>query len=666
MLVSSQINAIRSAVADVWIDQASRNLVEIIETNARLSPLTEADPGPIDLENNPYWRQPIEMALNPSTRKITILKSTQVGGTIISHATLYGLSIVDPAPAMLVFPTRDEARKQRDRIYQNGLVSGREFSRLVPPRRFWNMTAIELGATSANIAFSGSAQRLRGKPCKRIFLNETDVYEFKSGGGDPHKAAAERTKQFFDYLIYQESTPVGDESYIYAEWLKSQRRRWFCECPHCGTWQDLRFFTFRDGDMAGRGGIAGYRDASGELLDPAEARIKAHYVCVKGCRIDQEYKNSMVVGGRWLMEGQYIDETGITRGEATRDDRHVGFHIWTIHQSKITIGDIAAKFCESTADGKIREFFQDWLGLRYKIARKMPRWEVVAQKYKNETFSAHTLPPAVWFVTIGVDVQEDRIYFGTVGWAPLRTPYLIDWGERFRQADGDVAIGFDDEYEADESTAGAMIGSDLAQVPTILNTVYPVLGVNPLGLTEMAPRTMGIDTGWRRNQVYDLVAGINDPKRCRAFRGDDKVDPSQRFRPSAADINPDTGKPFHDGLKVWRIYKSFYQEQIDNRLAGAPGQPTVYQWPQDILPRGKKLVRQLTNVRKNERGIYVAVSKSLGEDYRDCLAYAETAADMVVGSMGWSAAAWHALKQERDRRQQQSRPRDDNPSILHR
>ena len=658
-LAISNLDSLRRALADVWSPRSMTRTSDVIEQNYRLSAITEADPGPYDLRGNPYWRGPIDACSDPDTRIVTILKSTQVGGTITSQGILLARAATDPAPAMIVFPTRDEAQKQRDRIYLNAEASSPLFARMVPPRRQWGMTAIELGAMSANLAWSGSAQRLRGKPCRDVYLSETDVYDVPTDDrGDPHRAAAERTKQFYNSLIFEESTPVGDDSYIFSRWEKSLKHRWYCPCPHCGAWQELRFFPNRTGKHAGCGGIVGYTvdgTPNGDLLDAETARIRAHYVCINGCRIEQNFKNAMVSAGKWVADGQKIDKRGRVRGKPSRDRRHVGYHIWTIHQNKLSIGDIAAAFVDRKADGDLRTFFQDWLGLRYRRQTKLPSWEVVARRFASP-YQIGVVPDDVWFLTVGVDVQRTHILFAVVGWAPMRTPYLIDFGEIHQSEE--TLIGLDDG-STDEDSATGVTGSDLARVPTFLDATYRVDGTTPTGRQSLRPRLVVVDSGYRQRQVYDVVADANEPNKLRAVRGDDSVTAQQRFRAGDADIDAATGKPMKAGLKVWRIFKMGYQEMMEQRLGGAPDQPGSLHLPQNILPAGRKLLRQMLNVRKNKRGVYVPVSHSVGEDYRDCICYAEAAADMVVGAIGWTRAAWDEWKQSTQRKTTKRRTRAD-------
>lgn len=655
------LTEIRRDVVAVWLSTRDRKLSEVIRENYRLSAETEADPGDYDLISNPYWEKVIDFAGSNRCNRITILKSTQVGGTVTSQGVMLALAVIDPAPAMVVFPTQDEAIIQRNRLYGNAMASRHKFSRLVPPHRLWNTRSIELGATNINIAFAGSPQRLRGKPCKRVFLNECDVYEYDGDAGNPHKAATERTKQFFDHTIIEESTPIGEDSYIFASWEKSQKNRWHVKCPCCNAWQELRFFT----NQEGLGGISGYTDKDGNLLEPNEAEKRAYYRCIKGCEIGQQYKNSMVAGGKWVAEGQEISEDGTVSGEPYRDDRHIGFHIWTIMQSKQSIGGIAAAFVNHKNDNRVLDFFQNWLGLRFRVRKSLPAWDIVGKKFKSE-FQLGQVPSDCWFLTSGCDVQDELVYWIVVGWAPGRTPHVVDFGEIYKLQGSDLFSSMISEDEQD-----ILLSSDLAKLsPTVLETQWPVIGVSPFGKDRMAVRLVNCDTNHRTREVHDLWAKLKSD-RFRCVRGDDSVKPKEKYRMSVVERNTRTGEVYREGgLRLWHIYRTLYQDAITQRLQlDSPSQPSAFRFPSDIVTRGKKLLRQFSNVRKNRKGYYEIINGAIGKDYRDCFGYAEAAADMVVGQMGWDAKDWELWRESylgRNREATKKASSHDHQSILER
>jgi phage terminase large subunit GpA-like protein len=657
--------SIRNIICTGWRHRRRTDIADIVKQNYRLSRAVEAEPGAYNLADIPWYREILDCMGDRDVRELVILKSTQVVGTVSTQGGMIALAMADPAPSMLVAPTQDEARKVRDRIYRNALASRKPFSSLVPPERLWNMQAVELGSATLNLAWSGSAQRLRGKPCKRVLLTECDVYEVDEDVGDPVQAAQERTKQFYDSLIIYESTPVGDDSKIFAKFETTRKHFWWIKCPHCDRAQPLRFFLYSRGELEGRGGLAGCRDSSGNLRSPDEARAAARYVCINGCEIDQSWKTTMIGGGQWLAEGQKIDRSGEITGQPLIPTRRgMGYHVWSMMSSKLTWGDIAAKYCKLVPEGLLRDFFQNDLGLRFRQTKPTPKWETVAATYTTP-FTSRTVPSDCLFLTGGVDVQETHLLYVVVGWTHSRTPWIVDWGEIERATAG-VMAGDSGDNQAPES--GVIIDSDLVQIdPLLLSSGYPVNGLSPLGRAVLPVRLMGIDSKYRRAQVLGYVRRLQT-ERLRAVQGVGRISSGRQFEASPVDKDPRSGASVEGGLIVWNVFKQFYQEQIEERLVAAPDQPKAFRLPEDILPRGKKFLRQLTNVRRNAKGVFDKVNHMLGEDYRDCFAIAESCADMVLGNVGWEPTNWQKhIDQLLKAREAATRPkRKETPTILER
>ena len=295
-----QIPKMLREAAKAWKPKKAIRLSEWVHENVRLSPIWEATTGRYDVEQNPFWREILDAMIDSEVRQITVQKSTQIGGTLTLIAAIWGLSELDPSPAMVVGPDELYTIELRDRIYANGEASPALRS-LVPRKKDRNTRYIDLGRSRAYLAWAGSAQRLRGRACKRVFRSEIDVYpDVTPKGGDPIKASAERVKRFPDSLIYDESSPDGDHSRVHQMYMHGHQAKWHVPCPHCGTWQELRFFPYKRGKYADCGGVAGYLDANGEILPLDKACNNAHYVCIKGCRVDQTDKNSMVRSGVWV------------------------------------------------------------------------------------------------------------------------------------------------------------------------------------------------------------------------------------------------------------------------------------------------------------------------------------------------------------------------------
>jgi phage terminase large subunit GpA-like protein len=277
----------RAAGVDAWSRIPEPDIIEWIESNLRFGPgdgdvQLESRKGPMTFADSPWWKFILRCAVDPRVTSIAIPAATQTHKTVsLILALPLFLAEFRPGPGMIVFPDENEARTIRDRIYTLVQESQKftEFHRLrVPPQHKWNLQQLDLGSMAIHLAWAGSKQRTRGKPCYYVFFTEVDVYPPPDNkAGDPVEAGKQRTKDVFRYKHLFESSPSEEPSTICdEESLSDVRWRWYFSCPHCGRKQEARFYVHKTGDYAGCGGIELTVRAMGSegdaLLTPQQAR----------------------------------------------------------------------------------------------------------------------------------------------------------------------------------------------------------------------------------------------------------------------------------------------------------------------------------------------------------------------------------------------------------
>lgn len=634
-------------MAEAWKPVPPEPVPDWSTSCLRLSPDFEAGGGDFDISGRPWWQEPLECYLDPQVRSVVMPAATRVGKTICLIAGILWCAENAPAPGMLVMPDQGTAIEMRDRIYANAIASKvrGQFKRIkIPSEYLWNSRWIDLGSMRVYLAWSGSRQRLRGRACKRVWLSEVDVYRGDKKAGNPIASAHQRTGAFYNYLHWHESSPSQHPSDICTmEEQCTDRRRWHAQCPHCGAYQELRFFPYKAGDLAGRGGISGLKNEHGEWLSPLEAKHQAHYVCVNGCKITNAQKGRFVENGRWITKGQKVMPDGRVKGKPAPSRDSVSFHLWAIHNDTKSFGDIAQAYLLARLEGTIPDFWGNWLGLAFTQTGKIPTWNELGRRMAW-TNARTTVPHHCWFLTCGVDVQDDVVYYSVRGWAPGCTSWLVDWGFFEREAG--------DENE--------LVKSDLAKLTQLLNRRFKVVddegpASNPLGRQTMTIRLLNIDSNHRTMDVHNWIHSLPEsltrgPRaRVRAVRGDAKVDPTVRYRKHTLEQNTRTGEPYEGGLEQWGIYVYHFYQDLAERLAGAPNQSGSWHVTRDAVVAGKNYLQQVTNfhrvVKVDERtgkkkGVWEPRSGTIDVDYWDTEIYSMVASHMVVGDLGWDAAAW--------------------------
>lgn len=656
----------------------------------RLDNTVEASSGRYDLAGRPWWRAILAAIADPTVESIAIPAATQVGKTLSLLAAILWIAENAPAPAMLVAPDRDTAVELAQRLYLNAEASirGGKVKRIkLPPERLRNNRYIDLGSMRVYMAWSGSRQRLRGRPCRYVFLTEIDVYA--SGhktAGDPVSAAHQRTKAFFRGLHYHESSPSSAPSRITdLERQATARYRWHVPCPHCACWQELRFFVFASGKLAGRGGIGGLKDETGDYVSPEIARESAHYVCEAGCRIDNDAKQAMLARGCWVPFGCRIDQAAVAKqakqsackkhkqrrcreerpcidgrrcwrgpllGERPKSRRKLGFHLWSMHSEATSFGDLAAAFLEHKEQGRLAEFFGNWLGLAFTHESRVPNW---AQLGKKAVWSnaRRQMPREAWFLTAGADKQGENngVRYVVRGWAPGRTSWLVDWGWLERTPG--------DETE--------LVKSDLVQLTdAVLKDGYPVIdeqqrpAENPLGRKQVQVKLLCIDSNHLPMAIHNWMRWLPEgwidrgTGRVRAIRGDHQLNPDTRWQLTNLETNTRDGTQVYEGgMEVWRLRVYPFYDELLQLLAGEPGRSGSWHVTSDCLTQGKAYLEQVVNFGQRtewdpksgkKKQVWGPRNGRVPIDFFDCEIYALAAAHMVVGDLGWSADAWEAWR----------------------
>jgi phage terminase large subunit GpA-like protein len=574
--------ALKNRIAAAWKPDFKDSPDAWITRCVALDATYEAGAGRMDYSNRPWWADVVKDIADPEVRVISILGSTQIGKTINLEALLLYLAENDPAPAMIVVPDQDSAFEFRDRLYANAkktIARGLTKRLKIPPLHKWNGRYISLGSMRVYLAWSGSRQRLRGRPCKYVFCTETDAYKGNKKTGDPIAAAHQRTKAFFRGLHYHESSPSPPSEIALLESQASARYRWHCECPHCGLLQEVRFFTRQlgaqqeTGSKQETGGISGYRNAHGEFLSPEEARKQAYYSCEIGCKIYNEMKQRFLVKGEW----KTLD------GEPPASRRSIGRHLWTIHSETLSFGDIAASYVSAAAEGKIAEWWGNWLGLEYKPQKKMATWHELGRRAAG-SHPRLTVPKEAWFLTAGQDVQGENngVRYVIRAWGPERTSWLVDWGW----------------IDRDPGDENELVKSDMRKSQQlILERSFPVHGgVNPLGRSSLSVRLHLCDSNYLPFKVHHWMRSLppewieREEGRVRAIRGDHTVKPDLRWRPNVVEKNSRTGEAYEGGLLQWGIFVYPFYDELLERLTGPTGRPGSFYVTSDCLTQGKILL----------------------------------------------------------------------------
>ena len=362
-----------------------------------LSRISAGEPGRWRTSRTPFLREIME-CLSPSSpySRVIFVKPAHIGGSELLLNMLGYIIHYAPGPTMLVQPTVELAKRfSRQRIaplIENTRVLAERVSD--PRERDSGNTILAkefpggvLVATGAN-----SSVGLRSMPARYLLMDEVDAYppSASSGAvgteeGDPVDLAIRRTGTFANRQIAMVSTPtIADVSRIDQAYHESDQRKYYVPCPHCGIFQVLRW---------------------AQVKWPERTPAEAWYECERcHAHVEDHHKTEMLARGQW-------------RAEAPGDGETAGFWLNGLYSPWTTWSQLAKDFLRARKSPErmqtfvntvLAETFQQAGATRTDVSELLAR----RQSYSPETI----LPAGVVLITLGADLQADRLELEIVGW----------------------------------------------------------------------------------------------------------------------------------------------------------------------------------------------------------------------------------------------------------
>lgn len=568
-----------------------------------LSTKIAAEAGPYRSERVPFLRGVMD-ALSPSSdaTKIVFMKGAQCGATEAGGNWLGYIMHWQPAPAMVVWPTVDMAKKNSKLRIGELISASPELSRLVDSKSHRDSTNTVLlkefpgGVLSMTGANSGVG--LRSMPARFIFADEIDAYPGDvDGEGDPIALLQNRTTTFGrNAKMFLVSTPtVHGDSRIEREFEVTDQRRYFVPCPHCGGMQWLKFERLK-----------------WEWGAPDSVR----YVC-EHCdeAIDERFKAEMLPAGEWIATAE-AKEAGA-----------VGFHLSALYSPLgwFSWAQMAQEWESAQGDAKkLKAFKNTRLGETWHDDAEQVDWERIYER--RERWEQGTLPSGVTILTAAVDVQASpaRIELYVWGWGEGLESWLIEKRVFYGRA----------------SEAKAWVGVEEA-----LNDTW-----KHASGAELAIDVLGVDTGDQTTDVYAWISK-QDQQRVLALKGKAGYDIN-------APVATPTNIPFGQRRKAIRlrsvhgdVFKAeFYRflglSRPEDEEIAKNGFPPGYVHIPDFMDA--EVCKQLVSEQRirEKTGRFKWVKKHIANEALDIRTYAR-AALWCMGVAAWRPDRWRRLREVR-------------------
>ena len=395
----------RTALMDGLRPEQALTVSEWADKHRRLSSKASAEPGPWRTNRTPYLREPMDcLSSNSSVQRVVMMFAAQTGkteaganwlGYVIDHA---------PGPMLLVQPTVEMAKRLSKQRLESLITETPVLAEKIAPSRSRDsgntMFAKDFPGGMMLLTGSNSATGLRSTPCRYIFCDEIDAFPSDvDGEGDPVSLAEKRATTFARRKILLTSTPtVKDFSRIEAEYERSDQRRFYVPCPCCSVMQWLKWPQLK-----------------WENNDPATAAYECE-VCHE--RFAEIHKPAMLRKGEW-------------RATAPSNGKTAGFHLSGLYSPLgwLSWADMVDDFLRAKTDAPMLKSFVN--------TRLAETWEEdFASKVsadglleRCEHYEAAMVPEGGLALTVGVDVQDNRLAISVWAWGREEEGWLLDHQE---------------------------------------------------------------------------------------------------------------------------------------------------------------------------------------------------------------------------------------------
>lgn len=386
---------------------------EWADTYRMIAKGTSPEPGKWNTDRVPYLREVMDAFCEPKVQTVVFMASSQVAKSEMILNLVGYYASQDPSPMLLVQPTIEVAESfSKERVEPTfketpvlaGLLDeGKDNTGA--SRKTSNTIRQKMFHGGGYIVFAGAnaPAGLASRPIRVVLLDEVDRYPPSAGiEGDPIKLAIQRATNFHNRKICMASTPTESGVSNIEEWFeKSDKRRYYVPCPHCGSFQVLKWPQ-----------VKWAKDNTGKALPET-----AYYEC-EHCagKIYDKHKQAMINAGYWEAEAESFG--GI-----------VGFHINSLYSPWVKFHQLVTEFVEATSKpdkSGLQEFINLKLGEAW--VENNDAIEVDYIERRREFYNCE-LPEGVLCLTTGVDVQDDRLAVHIIGWGEGEESWVIRYFE---------------------------------------------------------------------------------------------------------------------------------------------------------------------------------------------------------------------------------------------
>lgn len=366
----------------------------------------------------PYFKWLLQRFRDPAVRKIVCRKPAQVGWTQSVICNLLGFyAHVEKSTCVAMFPKEGSARAFDREKFEKLVESTPVLAEIIPIKsRVKDQTALYKSFPGGFIKFVGSnsISDVKSTSARRLIVEEPDDCNLNlRGQGDSIKLIEERGKGFRDVKILIGGTPsIKGVSSIDDEYEHSDKNEWHVPCPDCGEFQALEWEHV-------------HWDKSEERDHPVfgrEVPESARYICAYcGSMWNDAQKGAAIQKGKAVAGAPFRGIVGIALNELYS----------SMHASRMAF--LVERYLEAKREfssGKPEALITFWnaaLGRSWEFKGDAPEADELEARALE--YEVYTVPAGGLLLTMGVDVQHDRLAVVIRAWGRGEESWLVLWDE---------------------------------------------------------------------------------------------------------------------------------------------------------------------------------------------------------------------------------------------
>jgi phage terminase large subunit GpA-like protein len=356
----------------------------------------------------PYQRGIMDAFHEPGVETVVVKGSSQWGKTACAVNIVAFHIAHDPCPILVVLPTVTPMAEEFSRNRLEPVINATPILRdTVGRKRAKDATNTTLLKTfkGGSIAMGGanSAASLASRSVRLLVLDEVDRYPAELPGEGATLAVAMKRTQAYRRRkrIFMISSPTVEDAPIDAWHKRGDQRRYYVPCPSCGHMHPFEWKNVRWSDD-----------------DPGTARLHCPS-CDHG--ISDAERVAILSAGTWRPEKP-----------GRRDKSIVSFHLWEAYSPLSSLSEIVGNFLTANekkkgGDNAEMHSWQNTTLAEAIEAEKGVGIDPDSLLLRRRAFPADfDVPAGACCLTMGVDVQDDRLELLVIGWGIGEQHWLID------------------------------------------------------------------------------------------------------------------------------------------------------------------------------------------------------------------------------------------------